>query len=105
MQKFPIPDLRPGNRVSVRRQRWCVVATEPDEVVTLTGIGPGNAGIERRLVAPFERFEALEGRLRLRPAGARTWKRALRRAAALAGSPTDLCAAGGASIDLMPYQL
>ena len=108
MQEFPSADLRPGDRVRVRRQRWTVVATEPHEqcqLITLTGIGPANAGSERRLVAPFERFEPLESGLRLRHAGARGWQRAIRTAACLRASPIDLRAAARAGIELMPYQL
>ena len=56
-----------GDSVRVRRQRWRVAGLRPYDrctVVTLTGIGTHNPGLERRILTPFERVEALE-----RPAG------------------------------------
>ena len=56
MKNSPVV-LRIGDAVRVRRQLWRVVDVRPGDdcrVVTLTGLGIVNAGLERRVITPFD---------------------------------------------------
>src|SRR6476659_3071269 len=54
--------LRSGISVHARRQRWRVVdarAYDDCQLITLSGLGPANFGVETRLLAPFDSIEPL----------------------------------------------
>jgi superfamily II DNA or RNA helicase len=100
--------VRVGERVRVRKQRWFVAAAQTYErcqVVTLSGIGPRNAGTRQSIVLPFDTVERLDRRDRIRIVGRRRWRRQCR--ALLAGERPAGClaTASRARIDLLPYQL
>lgn len=62
-------NVRVGDRVRVRRQRWSVVdvrSYDTCQVLTLNGIGPLNIGSRRQIIAPFDVVEPLERPPRLR---------------------------------------
>jgi superfamily II DNA or RNA helicase len=97
-----------GDSVRIRRQRWRVKALRAYDrctVVTLTGIGTHNAGLERRLIAPFDSVEPLERPARLRVVRMRRWRRLCRALIAEHGPASMLRTALRARIDLLPYQL
>jgi superfamily II DNA or RNA helicase len=97
-----------GDCVRVRRQRWRVtsIGTYGDiHVLSLSGIGPQNYGIERRVLVPFDRIEALRMRRRIRRVGSRRWREECGRVIADAGGPDALRTARTARIDLLPHQL
>src|SRR3989442_2175896 len=74
-------DVRPGDLVRVRRQRWRIVdvrAYEACEVLTLAGLGTPDADGERRLIAPFDTIEPIERSARVRLVTRRRWRRACR---------------------------
>ena len=74
-------------------------------VVTLTGIGTQNAGVERRVLTPFDSVEPLERPARLRVVRMRRWRRLCRALVAEHGPASMLRTALRARIDLLPYQL
>ena len=74
-------------------------------VVTLTGIGTHNAGVERRVVTPFDSVEPLERPACLRVVRMRRWRRLCRALVAEHGPASMLRSALRARIDLLPYQL
>lgn len=100
--------LRIGDRVVVRRERWRITGFESHDecgVVTLAGVGPANAGVERRVLTPFERIERIARSTRLRLVSARRWRRECRAMLASTGTPASLWSAATAKIDLLPHQL
>jgi superfamily II DNA or RNA helicase len=102
------PTLRPGDLVLVRRTRWRIVrvhAYEECHVATLCGLTPPNAGVERRVLIPFETVEPIARASRPRIVRAVTWRRASRALIAADGPPGCLRAARSARIDLLPHQL
>src|SRR4051794_8195060 len=113
MQIYP-PDrsdsepVRPGDLVLVRRVRWRIAHVRrchDCQIVTLRGLTPPYAGLERRILAPFERIEPIARTRRRRFVGLVAWRRALRALIAADGPPGSLRAARSARIDLLPYQL
>ena len=100
--------IRMGDLVQVRRQRWRVVdvrAYDQGQLLALAGIEPGNRGLERRVLTPFETVAAVdrEASFRLvRPPG---WRRACRALLADDAPAAGLRAARSARIDLLPHQL
>ena len=101
-------DVRVGDRVRVRRQRWVVTAVRPHDqcsVITLSGLGPGNAGLERQVLAPFDLVESLASPRSLRIVRPRRWRRVCRQLIADGGPSSILRTARSARMDLMPYQL
>ena len=100
--------IRIGDAVRIRRQRWRVAALREYgrcTVVTLTGIGTHNAGVERRVLTPFDSVEPLERPDRLRVVRMRRWRRLCRALIAEHGPASMLRTALRARIDLLPYQL
>ena len=100
--------IRVGDSVRIRRQRWRVVALRAHDrctVVTLTGIGTRNAGVERRVLTPFDSVESAERPDRLRVVRMRRWRRLCRALVAEHGPASMLRTALRARIDLLPYQL
>jgi superfamily II DNA or RNA helicase len=100
--------LRPGDAVRVRRQRWRVVETRSYaacQVVALEGVGPGNLGVELRLISPFDILEPLTRSSRLRVVRPRCWRQACRALLADDGPADRLGTAQRARIELLPFQL
>ena len=101
-------EVRVGDRVRVRRQRWLIVGRQQyDEcqLLTLSGLGVQNAGVVRRFVSPFDLVESLEHPTRPRVVSLRRWRRLCRSALARHGPAGALRAAGRARIDLLAHQL
>lgn len=99
---------RTGDLVLVRRARWRVIdvrSWERCQVVTLQGAAAANAGVERRVLTPFETLHALRRRESPRFVGLRCWRRAFRKLVAEDAPPGSLRTAAAARIDLMPHQL
>jgi superfamily II DNA or RNA helicase len=100
--------VRVGERVRVRKQRWFVAAAQTYErcqVVTLSGIGARNAGTRQSIVLPFDTVERVEQAERIRPVGRRRWRRQCRALVAGDRPAGGLATAARARIDLLPYQL
>jgi superfamily II DNA or RNA helicase len=100
--------LRAGMLVHARRHRWRVVdarAYDDCQLVTLSGLGPANAGRETRLLAPFDSVEPIDVSRRLRFVRATRWRRVCRDLLSRGFTEEHLCAAGCAGIDLLPHQL
>ena len=100
--------LRSGMSVHARRQRWRVVdarAYDDCQLITLSGLGPANAGVETRLLAPFDSIEPIPASRRLRLVHTRRWRRSCRELLFNQFSEGQLCAAGRARIELLPHQL
>ena len=100
--------IRIGDAVRIRRQRWRVAALRAYgrcTVVTLTGIGTHNTGVERRVLTPFDSVERLDRPARLRVVRMRRWRRLCRTLIAEHGPASMLRTALRARIDLLPYQL
>jgi superfamily II DNA or RNA helicase len=94
--------------VQVRRQRWRVVAVceyQDCRLLTLTGIGQANTGLERRFLAPFEAVAPLERASPLRVVRPQRWRRACRALLADHTPLSGLRAARLARINLLPHQL
>jgi len=94
--------------VAVRRRRWRIddIRTYEDcQVVTLTAVAPPDAGIQRKVIAPFERIEPIERPRRPRVVKAALWRRACRAIVADHTPPGGLRAVRHARIDVMPHQL
>jgi superfamily II DNA or RNA helicase len=100
--------VRTGDLVQIRRQRWRVVdVREHPEcwLLTVTGIGAANTGIERRFLAPFEAVAPLDRPSPVRLVRARRWRRACRALLAAHSPVSGLRAARLARINLLPHQL
>jgi superfamily II DNA or RNA helicase len=98
----------PGDLVRVRRQRWRVLAARALAScceIALSGAGPGNLGIVRRILTPFDVVMPIAGPRRLKRAGTGEWRRACRQWIAESVPPGSLAAAPCARIDLRPHQL
>jgi superfamily II DNA or RNA helicase len=92
----------------VRRARWRIVeirASERCQIVTLHGVSPANARLERRFLIPFDLIEPAARRRAPRFVRRRTWRRVCRALLAAETPPGSLRAARSARIDLLPYQL
>src|SRR5438046_1783883 len=101
-------DIRPGDLVRVRRQRWRVVdvrAYEACRVLTLAGIETPGADGERRLIAPSDTIEPIVRSGRLRLVARRAWRGACRHLIAANTPPGALRSGRHARIDLLPHQL
>jgi superfamily II DNA or RNA helicase len=100
--------LRAGTIVHARRHRWRVVDTrayDGCQLVTLSGIGAANAGLETLLLVPFDSVEPVRSSQELRFVRCARWRRACRELLSRSFSEDSLCAAGRARIDLLPHQL
>lgn len=99
---------RAGDVVRIRSQRWHVLdvhAFERCQLITVRGIGTGNAALTRQFLLPFETVGALNPGPSLRFVSPRLWRRGFRAVITSHTPPGGLRAAGPASIDLMPHQL
>ena len=100
--------LRAGTVVHARRHRWRVVdarAYDDCQLITLSGLGPANAGVETQLLVPFDSVEPVPSSRKLRVVRPARWRRACRELLSGGFSEDTLCAAGGARIELLPHQL
>jgi SNF2 family DNA or RNA helicase len=100
--------LRAGMFVNARRRRWRVVearAFDDCQLITLSGLGPGNAGHETSLLAPFDSIEPIQETVRPKRVRPARWRRACRRLLMDAFSDEQLREAARARIDLLPHQL
>jgi superfamily II DNA or RNA helicase len=100
--------LRTGDLVLVRRARWRIVdirAGDRCHIVTLRGAAPPVAGVERRVLTPFDRVEPIARAAAPRFVRSRTWRRVCRALIAAAAPPGSLGAARTARVDLLPHQL
>src|SRR5580692_5359381 len=108
MQNLQTDPIQPGRQVRVRGERWRVVDVRPCEdcqIVTLAGTAPPHAGVQRRVLTPFETIEAVDMPQRPRFVRPRRWRRACRALLSADTPPGALRSAAGARITLMPYQL
>ena len=112
MQISPSSDdghqVRAGDLVIVRRARWRVVDVrtyDACQVVTLSGLTAPIAGVERRLLTPFDTLRRIERSPGVRVVRRPRWRRALRSLVASEDRPASLRVAHRARIELMPYQL
>jgi SNF2 family DNA or RNA helicase len=100
--------VRAGDLVLARQARWRVVDVrryEACEVVTLSGVSAPIAGVERRLLTPFDTLRRIERSPGVRLVRRAIWRRALRGLLASDHPPAALRTARLARIELMPYQL
>ena len=106
MQNSP-PSIA-GDIVRVRRALWRVARLRPYgqcQILTLTGIGPTNIGVERSVLTPFDIVERHEPRFRPTFVGGRVWRRECRALIRDDSPPGALRSAHRARIDLLPHQL
>ena len=97
-----------GERVLVRGRAWTIVeltAFADCDALRLSGSGPGNAGVPRTLLAPFDRPRPLDRPSSIRVVRPRRWLHALRRAGAEAHPAGGLKRAARGAIDVLAYQL
>jgi superfamily II DNA or RNA helicase len=100
--------VRAGDLVLARRARWRVVDVRSYgacQLVTLTGVSPPIAGVQRRLLTPFDTLTRIERTSAVRMVGRTRWRRAFRALVARQHPPGGLRTAADARIDLLPYQL
>src|SRR5215218_307985 len=100
--------VRAGDLVVARRTRWRVVDVRTYgacRLVTLSGVSPPVAGVQRRLLTPFDALRRIERTPALRIVRRTRWRRAFRAVVAGQHPPGALRTAVDARIDLMPYQL
>ena len=106
MEKLATPqNIRVGDRVRVRRQRWTVIATrryDDCQLVTLSGV---DARTERRVLTPFDRIDPIQAAAPARFITIRRWRHLYRALLAEHGPHGRLRSAGHAKIDLLPHQL
>jgi superfamily II DNA or RNA helicase len=108
MQNLQSDPVQPGHQVRVRGARWRVVdvrACEDCQIVTLAGTAPPHAGVQRRVLTPFETIEAVDRPQRPRFVRPLRWRRACRALLSADTPPGALRSAARARITLMPYQL
>jgi len=94
--------------VTVRRSRWRIddIHTYEDcQLVTLTGVAPPDAGVQRQVLAPFETIDPIDCSPRPRLVRAALWRRACRALIADNAPPGALRVVRHARIDVMPHQL
>src|SRR5712692_9036427 len=100
--------VRAGDLVRVRRSQWRIRdlrAYERCQLLTLSGCGPNNVGVERRVIVPFDVVEPIETPSRARFVRPELWRRACRALLASHAPPGSLRNARPAHIDLLPHQL
>jgi hypothetical protein len=86
--------LHTGAIVHARRHRWRVVETrvyDDCQIVTLSGLGPANTGLERQLIVPFDVVQPSEPPQRLRVVRPGRWRRACRATFAPLPARTSIC--------------
>src|SRR5207247_2240627 len=92
----------------VRRSRWRVVDVRDYgscQVVRLRAVAPADAGLERRVLMPFDVVEPADVASTRRFVRRATWRRACRALVAAETPPGSPAPASAARIDLLPYQL
>ena len=97
-----------GDLVRVRRHRWRVAdvrAYDRCQLVTLSGAGAPNVGVERRVIAPFDLIEPLDRPTAPRFVHSGRWRRACRALLAHHTPPGGLRSPLRARMDLLPHQL
>src|SRR3954463_1965081 len=107
------PFLHAGDLVEVRQRRWRIVEVrsyDGCQAVTLYGLSPPESGVQRRVLAPFDRIERVETTRTIRHVRPGRWRRACgggacRALPAADPPPGSLRSAAAAAIDLLPYQL
>src|SRR4249920_1260796 len=95
--------LHVGDLVRVRRHRWRVADVRGYDhcrLVTLSGVGALNGGVERRVLAPFDVIEPLDKPAALRFVHSGRWRRACRTLIAQDTPPGALRSALRARMDL-----
>lgn len=102
-------DVRPGEIVRIRGERWRIGRLLPFEgtaIVEAHGCDAGNRGVHARFLAPFELLERLSSATTPRVVRPRRWRRAARRVLADA-APTwrSLRSVTRANLTLLPFQL
>jgi superfamily II DNA or RNA helicase len=103
-----VQKLKPGDLVRVRRARWRVVDTRPYDacqIITLSSADPASAGVERRVIDPFDAVERIARPVGVRLVHSRRWRRACRELLAANAPPGALRSARHARMDLLPHQL
>jgi superfamily II DNA or RNA helicase len=99
---------RPGDAVTARGARWVVVdvrAYDDCRLVTLCGAAPSCAGVERRLLHPFDGIASIDRPTIPRLVKGARWRAECRAAIAADAPPGSLRHARAARIELMPHQL
>jgi ERCC4-related helicase len=107
VQNLPT-DLRPGDLVRARDERWKVVDAERFArctVFRLGGLDRGNRATACALVHPFDRIDRLDRVGRPCRVSRQRWWRAFRALIATTPPHDGLAVAAFAGIDLLPYQL
>src|SRR3954463_2178292 len=102
------PFLHAGDLVEVRQRRWRIVEVrsyDGCQAVTLYGLSPPESGVQRRVLAPFDRIEKVQAARTPRHVRRGRWRRACRALLAADTPPGSLRSAAAAAIDLLPYQL
>jgi superfamily II DNA or RNA helicase len=97
-----------GDLLEIRRSRWRVLdvrAYERCQLIAVAGVGPDNAAVERRFIAPFEAIAPLNRERAPRFVRPRRWRHACRQLLATCTPSGGLRAAAGARIELLPHQL
>ena len=103
-----IRNVRVGDHVRVRRERWVITEIRVHEdcsALTLSGLGPANLGSRRQILTPFDQVEPLASTRSFRIVRATRWRRACRQLIADAGPAGILRTARAARMDLLPHQL
>ncbi len=106
--QIPPSELRAGDPVRIRGQRWRVRDIRDYgscRLLAVTGIGAANQAAERRFLTPFDRVASLRRSSRSRLVSARVWPRALRALLTAEGPADALRVAARAEIQLLPHQL
>lgn len=102
-------EVRAGDRVRARCERWRVESTAPageGQLVTLRGLGPLNVDEHRALMTPFDVLEPLAtASTPRRIVGRRRWRRLCRAVLAERGGWLSLRTADTAAIDILAHQL
>ncbi|MEO8259001.1 MAG: helicase-related protein [Acidobacteriota bacterium] len=97
-----------GDLVHVRGQRWRVVdvrAYGQCQLIALTGVGPGNRGLARRVLTPFDTVATIDRETPLQFVSRPRWRRVCRALLADDAPAVGLRTARSARITLLPHQL
>jgi superfamily II DNA or RNA helicase len=98
----------PNTIVRWRQCRWRVIDVHPFDdctVVHVRGVAAPVAGVERRVLLPFDTLDPIARRADPRRVGRQRWRRACRALLANDTPPGGLRTAARARIDLHPHQL
>src|SRR4051812_12117716 len=95
-----------GALVRVRRASWQVVELrlyDQCQLLTLSGAGPANAGMIKRVLAPFDSIDRVETKFKPTFVRPRTWRRACRALLVDHGQPGALQTAHHARMAVLPH--